>query len=528
MRRPVTQTTIFMVRRSAKLAKQSLPSLHNSPPYDHPHILAETTTTRTEVVTTTTTTTHFFSFPLWRKRGPASSNPSRQSTVDLQSGIDDHGVLSSSARSSFYMVDKDLPPIPADEPALSAGQHPGPSKSVDSILGNEALRLAPTARPSDSVKSVPSHQFTSALAQASLEVGLSPILPRTLSSSSSNEVNTIAFVPSVSPLRSSGIQPRLRKSKSAQKLGATISLDAATYDEYRRNRGISFNGSTLLTIGMDDVKVRDQIRKDRLHRSPTSSSFQSTPKGLARKTSFWSRRKLQPRDTQADSLMMEQFPTPQSTQLPVLPPISPFSMNITITSPSDSIAVRQKSAHTRRLSRSHSAHSSLRPVGSEMEGPSLCHLAHPRRVPSPSFPSIPVTQQSFAGSVQEPIVSEENATKRRPRAQTNPPLLNRLSMGLFPNSSPSLPSLPRLSNPSSMFARPHTSYSTLFSASKGRHMTFPSTESPSSNHSTGLSAEKRPSVEIPLPTGDEQPFQYLRRLRAIVSKAEVAGILASR
>ncbi|KAG6878425.1 hypothetical protein C0993_007026 [Termitomyces sp. T159_Od127] len=524
------ETTIFMVGRSAKLAKQSPPSLHKSPPYDRPHILSETTTTRTEVVTTTTTTTHFFSFPLWKKRNPASSSPSRQSPVDLQSGADEHGVLSSSARSSFYMVDKDLPPIPSDEPALSASQHPGPSNSVDSILRKEALRSAPAARPPDSVRSVPSKRFTSALAQASLEVGLSPILPRTSSFSSSHEINTVAFTQSMSPLRPLSTKPRLRKSKSAQKLGATVSLDAATFEEYRRSRGISFNGSNVLSIGTDNAKVRDQERKDCLDRPSTISPFQFTHKGLARKTSFWSRRKPRSQDEQVDSLIVKQAPTSQSTQLPVLPPISPFSMNITIASPSNSTVAKQRSAHTPGLSRSHSAHSSLRRKGSEIERASSSphHLTRPERAATPSVPSIPLTRRSSARPMHEPVVDEENATKRRPRAQTNPPLLNRLSLGWFQSSSPSMPSLPRLSSASSIFTRPHTSHSTLVSASKGCHTTFPApTESPSSSHSIGLLVEKRPSVAIPLPTGDEEPFQYLRRLRATVSKAEVAGILAS-
>ncbi|KAG6872881.1 hypothetical protein C0995_005739 [Termitomyces sp. Mi166 len=524
--RPHSPTT-FMVGRSAKLAKQSPPpSLHNLPPYDHPSVLAETTTTRTEVVTTTTTT-HFFSFPLWKKRGPVSNSSSRRSTSDAQPGADEHGILLSSARSSFYMVEKDLPPIPADEPALSAGQRPGPSISVDSVSRSEAMRsMSPTARPPDSARSIPSQQSTSALAQASLEVGLSPILPRTSSSSSFSEINTVVFAPSPSPspLRLLGTRPRLHKSKSAQKLGTTMTLDTVPYNEQRRRRGISFNGSTLFTIGKSDAKVRDQERKDYLDHPSTLSSFHSTSKGLARKTSFWSRRKMQSQDAQADPPSMEQT---QSTQLPVLPPISPFSMDITVPSPSNPTFVEQRRTHTRGLSRSHSAHSSIRPTPSEIKpGPSIPRRALLARAPSPSPASVPLTPQS-AGSVRDPIVGEENAPKRRPRAQTNPPLLNRLSLGWFPSSSPSLPP-PRLSNHSHVFVRPHTSSSALVSSSKGRQMTLsPSTESPSSRHLSRLSVEKGASMAMPFPTGYEEPSQYLKRLRATVGRAEIAGILAS-
>ncbi|KAG5726117.1 PH and SEC7 domain-containing protein C26F1.01 [Termitomyces sp. T112] len=506
-----------MVGRSAKLARQSPPPSIHSPPYDHSSILAETTTTRTEVVTTTTTTTHFFSFPLWKKRSPTSNSLSRQSTLDVQTGADEHGTLSSTARSSFYVVEKDLPPIPADGPALSASQRPGPSISADSIL-----RSAPLRTVSSTVRSIPSRQSTSALAQASLEVGLSPILPRTSSSSSSsNEINTAALTSPPSPSRPWVTQSRLRKSKSAQKLGATVSLDPNTYTEYRRNRGISFNGSTLLTIGKNDAKVKNRERQEHLDPPSTPSPFHFTSKGLARKTSFWPRRKLQPQDVQVDPPSMEHTPTSQSSQLPVPPLISPFNMDITITSPSNSTVIKQKGAHTRGLSRSHSAHSSLRLPPSEIKGDL------PQITPSPSVPSLPLTQQS-AGPVHGPIVSEENAPKCRPRAQTNPPLLNRLSLGWFSSSSPSLPSLPRLSGHPA-FARPQTISPTLVSTSKGRQRIFlPSAESPTSRPLSGLSVDKEEaSVTIPLPSDNEEPFQYLRRLRATVSKAEVAGILAS-
>ena len=95
--------------------------------------------------------------------------------------------------------------------------------------------------------------------------------------------------------------------------------------------------------------------------------------------------------------------------------------------------------------------------------------------------------------------------RRRPRSQTNPPLLHRLSVGLF-SSGPALT----------------TKASGVFGPNMFTSSAMPLNESPR------LSISK-PSVEIPKPHVDEEsPDVYLERLLSIVSKAEIAGVLASR
>ncbi|KAG6842525.1 hypothetical protein C0991_000051 [Blastosporella zonata] len=523
-----------MVGRFATLAKQSPPSSSRQPPppYNHsPLIVAETTTTRTEVVTTTTTT-HFFSLPLWRKRGPFSSSSSRKSAVDVHSGTDEHGIGSSSSRSSFYMLEKDLPPTPSEEPGLSASQQPGPSLSSENVSKNQTRRLKPqTPRHLNDGKFSPPKQSAAVLVHAALGVGLTHTLPQAAPPSSS-EVNTVAFAQSPSRSCDSPQQPRLRKSRSARKLWDAPSSDRAvsdiSADECRRSRVISFSGSALLNLDKSDEKGKYKERKESADLPLSSSSSPTIPQSISRRASFWSRRKLHPQDTPG-SPPTERPPTPQKVQLPVFAPISPFNMNITITPSSPSPDLRQRNTHARGLSRSHSAHSSLRPTPLDMDIAPVLVSSKPRDLLETS-PSSTTSVSLIPGSIEEPssiIEDEANTLARRPRAQTNPPLLNRLSLGWLSPSSPSIPSLQRLSNNSPVYPRLHTSSGTLTNASKGRQNSFPlSAESPSSSRSSGL-FERGTSAAIPMPTGNEEPLNYLRRLQAAVSKAEIAGILAS-
>ncbi|KAG6911839.1 hypothetical protein DXG01_000086 [Tephrocybe rancida] len=518
----------FMVGRFAASVKQSPSPIPSSRLDDLPLIVAETTTTRTEVVTTTTTTTtHFFSLPLWRKRGPFSSSSSPQNTLGVHSGVDEHGQGTSSARSSFYMVEKDLPSTPSDEFTISDSQRPGPSSSSDNFIKNEAPRfMSQSRRPIDNAHSLPAKQSTAALVHASLGVGLSHTLPRPSLPHSSGEVNTVAFA---QPSRSSDPQPRLRKSKSALRLGAILSSERAVTDivvgeeEHRRSRGISLNGSTLLNqVGKNDEKGKQKERKEHMGRPSTSSH--TTPKSLARRASFWSRRKLHPQDTPAST-------STDASRLAILQPISPFNTNFTVTPSSPSPNSNQRNTHTRGLSRSHSAHSSLRLTPSELEvTPSTDRTRDVlENAPSASPTSFPLTPKSIEPVHESSTPIDEGYTpKRRPRAQTNPPLLNRLSLGWLSPPSPSIPPQQRLSTHSPVYPRPSTSSGTFANPSKGRSNTiFPSNNSPSSSRSSGLPFERGTPTVIPLPTGGEEPPSYLRRLQAAVSKAEVAGILAS-
>ncbi|KAI0669996.1 hypothetical protein C8Q78DRAFT_976061 [Trametes maxima] len=158
--------------------------------------------------------------------------------------------------------------------------------------------------------------------------------------------------------------------------------------------------------------------------------------------------------------------------------------------PSASLSGRRRRASTRpqtadtpsspRLS----FFSESRPFNSS---PSSSPLPTPSEQPSPAHP--PPTQQDV-----------------RPRAQTNPPLLHRLSVNLFGSSSGHTPTSANSPN-----------------VLDGQAVTTP----PSSLGSSRPSLSK-PSVEIPRPRADEEsPEVYLSRLVEAVSKAEVASILAS-
>ena len=96
---------------------------------------------------------------------------------------------------------------------------------------------------------------------------------------------------------------------------------------------------------------------------------------------------------------------------------------------------------------------------------------------------------------------------RRPRSNTNPNVLHRLSMGLF-NSSPSSP----------------ISSTTVSTSAAGDHSTSPRT-----SVNLTRSSLSRSAVEIPKPKEDEEsPEDFLNRLEEVVSKAEIAHVLAGR
>ncbi|KAI0824263.1 hypothetical protein BC628DRAFT_1323355 [Trametes gibbosa] len=120
---------------------------------------------------------------------------------------------------------------------------------------------------------------------------------------------------------------------------------------------------------------------------------------------------------------------------------------------------------------------------------------------SPSASPLPTPTEQPTHPISPPALPEN-----RPRAQTNPPLLYRLSVNLFGPSS---------SNPPTSASSPNVH--------EGQAVTTP----PSSLGSSRPSLSK-PSVEIPRPRSDEEsPEVYLSRLVEAVSKAEVASILAS-
>ncbi|KAJ3883050.1 hypothetical protein F5051DRAFT_343510 [Lentinula edodes] len=497
-------------------------SRHNSvhpgtpPPYkeDDPTSLlfAETTVTTTEVVTTTTqTTTHFFSLPHWRKR--AVPVPYSNSTVSprhppKRSHVDEMGFPSSSR----LIVDKELPPTP--ESSSSSG-HDTPladSRETSQRTSLEQETLSPTLFPSSdptrlSFGSPPRPTSTTALAQASLGLSLTHVLPLASSSSSSAETNSVAFIstPSSPELLS------LRKEQKGQMKQraistASVSLPSNAHNQ-RRARGLSLGPSGFLGLGTSDSKGKG---KETEKAAPQSATH--PPNKLTRRASFWSRKKA----TSPDTLPVARKSDINLTPLPPLPPLSPFNVDM-VKSTSQSL----KPDHARTLSRSHSERNRRSLLkASEFELPSLI-LPAPE-VPQPEKIRRPLTADAShsrpqlsrftsAGSsefIASPLTSptieirenlslfEAPSPSKRPRAQTNPPLLRRLSMNLFSpysaNHSHPAPSTPILTSPSPL----------RISTSK--------------------------PTQIPKPQMDEEsPEVYLSRLMVSVSKAEIGGILAS-
>ena len=118
---------------------------------------------------------------------------------------------------------------------------------------------------------------------------------------------------------------------------------------------------------------------------------------------------------------------------------------------------------------------------------------------APSFP-IQTTATTHTAPFTDPSCNEPHETVAslpRPRAQTNPPFFRRFSMGVLSALEPSSPLDLRASN---------------------------STHLPAV---TPTQAVHKPVIPKPL-SKEESPDIYLTRLQAAVSKAEVAGILASR
>ncbi|KAL0950980.1 hypothetical protein HGRIS_007727 [Hohenbuehelia grisea] len=457
------------------------------PPYDQvagaPVVLATTTTT--EVVTTTTQTTHFFSLPLWRKRGPVASSAH-------PSGTDDHGVLQPDALRAA-MVDKALPPTPPNE-SDSDDQQAGPSSLDNSRSPSISTHSSP--RPPEPRKS------TMALAQAALGVGLPHIIPRASPSSSSTEVNSIAFLSSASRAGSSS---GVRRSKSTHKPKPSSTTEDGGPPVRARN--ISLGATALLPNG-NGAKGKGKERE-------AEGDGNASPKVLSRRPSFWSRKKqAAPSELERPRSEFRRTDLP-SPSLPALPPISPFFTDDRLTgSPEPSMAFarprsgslmgatqRPRTAYVTGSQNEMSAYDAHRM--SLTSSPPRRPMTADSSTRSPTR-SMFLTTSPLPDPLRELPASPPSPTSttelhaRRPRAQTNPPILHRLSLNLF-------------SSPFNNSSVNNSASSTLISA-----RTSPRT------------SISRRTVEIPRPgEHDESPETYLGRLRAAVSKAEIAGVLAS-
>lgn len=423
-----------------------------------PYAASQTTTTRTEVVTTTTTetTTHLFSLPHWKKRNaPRNSVESRHSASSL----------------SNLFFDKALPPTSPNETIGPHSAHrpsnPPYSATFPSSVSHPEILLARSRKVSAG------QQTAAALAHAALGIGL----PHASTSFFRTDTNTITFA--ASPASPTDLpSANIRRVKSSQRIQArhiseTHEGAPSKQPGERRRRGLSFTTSSLLNIANTDIKGKGRESESSLI-SPTPS-----PKPLARKSSFWFKKKgSNPSESFAKHSQDELVPTP----LPPVHHIPPFKFSdFTALS---TLSATEKATHSPGLPRSPDDHV----LNSTLSSPEIsAKLTSP---PSASYEHFPFP---------DPHPSTQSSS-RRSRTQSNTPLLHRLSMGVFSSGeSPPTPGI-RLNGysqpPTNSLPHPHA---------------------------------RQPETPIPKPLREEEsPEVYLERLRTAVSKAEVAGILASR
>lgn len=443
-----------------------------------PLLLSEITTTRTEFITSTATetTTHLLSPARSRKLvAPRPSIPPKE-TVDKSSS---HSYIISKSPSSSALFNKALPPTPPSDgpsPAMEGGFEPSAISSTSpasSQSGSYFFRSRKTSA---------GPQTTVALAHAALGLGL----PHA-STSLSKETNTIAFMPPEASVSPRATTPSvIRRVKSSQRLQLRHASD--THENLtsgadvmeRRKRGLSFTTTSFLNLMNPDAKGKGKEVASHL----TSPKLPHVP--LSRKSSFWTRKKT----VQSDDLVSS--PSQEDSTLTVftIPPVhqfTPFEIS-DFSVPLSTSGVSIVSAHAQEVATTKNS-----------EHPPFPH-------PHISSPETPTTSLFFPRTSQSPPASErpstaDSSTHVRLRTHTNPPLLHRLSMGFF-SATESSPTLG---------ARSNNPYQT-------------STTTP---HLLSQKADSRSPIPKPLGT-DETPAVYLNRLKSVVNKAEIAGILASR
>ncbi|KAF9044873.1 hypothetical protein BDZ89DRAFT_1058971 [Hymenopellis radicata] len=471
--------------------RDSAESQRPPPPYEEsiqptPVLFAEHITT--EVVTTTTTrTTHFF-VPHWRK---SSTSSARATSVAIAQPQAASSSTSMPLRHAPLFVEKDLPPTPTDT-------HGSPSPSTsrrDSLQEIAKETMLPSLFPSSPL-TFPTRPH------AALGISLPHGLGEKSPAPSSSQVNTVAFTtPNGSPLP--------RRVKSSQKLRALSGVDADTgegrqSDEPRRARGLSMGPTTFLNFN-NDTKGKAKA---------ADVEIESPQRSLTRRTSFWTRKKCSSELTPPRQPQQQQPSTSSTllfTPLPSVQPGSPFVVDL---DPSHSRStpppLPPQRNHARGLSRSHSERAK---ASHRVEAPpTLSPPPPPRRLNRPVTADPPSTSnprslfldapssQPRRPSTQESSLSPQN----RPRANTNPPLLHRLSLSIFSSSASSL--------------QPHTLLD---------QQNSPAGSPVISQRNSPRPSLSKPTTIPPKPRDDETPEDYLLRLRASVSKADIAGVLAT-
>lgn len=419
---------------------------------------------------------HFFSLPHWARRILPASSSARKSLAGLPR-TDEHNANPRSTSPRRLLREKDLPPIPSPQADVDAtGHQPGAQP-------NEARIHA-----------------TDALPQPTFYLDVYHHTPVASPPSQTNSVALTSFP-------SGSTENVLRKSKSTHSLRP----ERSSSNEQQRTRGVSMTQMFMKT-----------------KRAPTSTSSGNAPSTpLARKSSFWLRKF-------STSSPQHLTVPPESPSIPAFKPVSP--LRVDFATPPDPLARSQSNSSGPRLSRRHSERAVRRPSIARANAPSLPqspvspdrthvrpstadpHILVSRRLPTRRPTTADSTTPSrsrslFALSQQSTIPPSNdercvaNPTSRpkigtpnpRPRSSTNPPLLHRLSVNLFA----SLPSS----------ATHRGTFSAGVASSPTSHSPRPSLS--------------QISPDVLKPRANESSETFVNRLVSLVSKADIAGVLAS-
>ncbi|KAF8807560.1 hypothetical protein BYT27DRAFT_7138610 [Phlegmacium glaucopus] len=301
--------------------------------------------------------------------------------------------------------------------------------------------------------------------------------PRTSPSVSRAETNTIPFV-AAPPIPV--LTPTVRKSRSFQWLKRNISEnytpssnDDPSHSASEPRRDLSFGATAFLSTAVPGDGDKGKPAQ------PPSVSPKASPKIMSRRPSFWRKKRGSPSNEPPS------YPSHSEgiiLTLPPLPPVhqvSPFKISHLTEAPSSSLIQTTGTTHAREMSKS-------------------CSEINERTLPATES-SIPPPRAPFSGPSRDVGSRGTVAPSPRARAQTNPPFFRRLSMGVFSTFEPSSPLDLHAGNPAQFLPITPT---------------------------IARQAVKKPLIPKPL-SKEESPDIYLTRLQSAVSKAEVAGILAS-
>ncbi|KAH9064153.1 hypothetical protein EDB87DRAFT_1804426 [Lactarius vividus] len=495
-----------------KSAKYSEKGAYSPPPYreeDHASPVAFPSTTPA----IPTIPTHFLTLPVWRKHQTRqASPPQRLSMSDVGNYQQNSDPRRRTQETLLDPREKALPPTPvaSDEDAPSV---PIEGQSLSNRPSRQAPQLvvAPAMRPSPS-------RATAALAHASLAIGLPHSMSRASASSSRSDVNSLPLIPIPRSDQHPFPLSSIRRTKSFHQFSHEHDKDdggpPTSIKGSRRSRGISFGPvNTLDSDGKGKGKALEDIPS---HVTPPRKS-------LARRASFWNRKR---NDSTKSAVMPVSTLPPRdsfdhlSHLLPSLPPMSPLHFDTAISRSSQSSQTEEQlppsppglsprdECRNRPLPPSPVNSSEipvrlLRPPACRRQRPATADSSVDRSRTFSFYDPSPATDKSALRSPLVPVPSQhlDAATPRqivRPRSQTNPPLLHRLSANLF-------------------------SFGSSSASLSANRITEAQVDSPEPSPRTSTS---KPLSIKPQPN-EKSPAAFVDRLLGTVSKAEIASVLAS-